>query len=92
MSIPHFRQDERAMVGPNPHDPSIAHQPCKILRVVTPIYGAHRYLIELGNGRRATLLEPTLRKIFQRSDWRSLKATWYGKPDCYIWQPKREAR
>lgn len=89
MKHPIFHPDEEARIGPYPHSGILCGRECKILRSLDPIYGEHRYLVELlDDGTRAKVLELTLRKKWSRSDWRSLRCSWYGETR-QIWQPPR---
>lgn len=81
MKHPIFHVDEEARIGPYPHSGSLCGRECKIVRNLDPIYGEHRYLVELlDDGARTRVLELTLRKRWQRSDWGMLSG---------IWQPDR---
>jgi hypothetical protein len=84
MTHPIFHPGEEARIGPWPHSGVLCGRECKIVRSLDPIYGEHRYLVELlDDHTRTKVLEVTLRKKWQRSDWGMLRG---------IWQPRREAR
>jgi hypothetical protein len=84
MKHPIFHPDEAARIGPYPHDSILSGRECKILRNLDPIYGEHRYLVQmLDDHTRVKVLELTLRKKWERCDWGMLRG---------IWKPNREAR
>jgi hypothetical protein len=81
MKHPLFHPEEEAIIGPYPADGSLIGRVCKIIEQLDPIYGEHRYLVEmLDDYTRARVLEVTLIKKWQRCDWGMLRG---------IWQPKR---
>lgn len=84
MTYPIFHPDEEARLSAYTFDWRIANQHCKVLSVLKPIGGDHRYAVKtLGDGVCSIVLESSLLKKWERSDWGMLRG---------IWQPKREAR
>lgn len=92
MNHPIFHPNEEARIGPHAYDRRMAGRECKIESLVSPEQGEWRYAVSTQSGMCTIVLESTLQKLFKRSDWGAMKSYWYGKPDCYIWRPKREAR
>lgn len=83
MKHPIFHPDEEARIGPYASDEGLRGSDCKIVQILPPICGEYRYLVATPWLIFTTVLESTLRKRFERSDWGMLRG---------IWQPKREAR
>lgn len=84
MKHPIFHPDEEARIGQFTHGGVLCGRECKVLRNLDPIYGEHRYLVELlDDGARVRVLEVTLRKKWERSDWGMLRG---------VWQPDRAPR
>lgn len=83
MNYPIFHPDEEAQINAYTADWRVSNQHCTIVRVLKPICGEHRYIVKTDEGIAATVLESSLYKRFNRSDWGMLRG---------IWQPRREAR
>jgi hypothetical protein len=83
MKHPIFHPDEEARIGRYAHDSRLIGQGCTVRCLMKPIGGEHRYGVKTESGMYTIVLESTLQKQFERSDWGMLRG---------IWQPKREAR
>lgn len=83
MKHPTFRPNEEARVGPQAFDRRMIGRVCRIESIVSPIEGEWRYVVSTPSGLSSILLESTLRKQYERGDWRDM---------AYIFWPQREAR
>lgn len=84
MKHPIFHPNEEARIGPYPHSADLCGRECKIVRDMGMVYGEYRYLVELTDDKtRVKVLELTLQKVWERSDWGMLRG---------IWQPDRQKR
>jgi hypothetical protein len=78
-----FHKGEEVRVGPQAYDRRMIGRVCRIESVKPPIEGEWRYLVTTESGLSSILLECTLRKQYERGDWRDM---------AYFFWPKREAR
>lgn len=83
MKHPVFRPNEEARVGPEAYDRRMIGHMCRIESIVSPIAGEWRYVVSLASGLSTIVLESTLKKHFERGDWRDM---------AYIVSFQREAR
>lgn len=83
MKNPSFIPGEEARVGPQAYDRRMIGRVCKIESIVTPIDGEWRYAVSTASGMSTIVLESTLRKEYERGDWRDM---------AYIFWPQRCAR
>lgn len=81
MSYPIFHPDEEAQINNFTHDWRVVGQHCTIRSVMKPIGGENRYAVRTDSGLYSVVLESSLHKRFERSDWGMLRG---------IWQPKRD--
>lgn len=83
MKHPKFHPEEEARIGPAAYDRRMIGRVCKIEDIKTPIEGEWRYLVTTESGLSSILLESTLKKQYERGDWRDM---------AYFFWPQREAR
>lgn len=83
MNIPanHYRSGEQVTIGVEAADASVRGCRGEVARIICHSHFGYVYDVNLADGRRTRVLEPTLRKIFQAGNWTG----------C-AWQPKRAAR
>lgn len=83
MSNPKFIPGEEARVGPAAYDRRMIGRVCKVEGIKAPVEGEWRYLVTTASGMSSIVLESTLKKQYERGDWRDM---------AYIFWPQREAR
>jgi hypothetical protein len=83
MKNPSFIPGEEARIGPQAYDRRMIGRVCKVESIVSPIGGEWRYAVSTASGMSTIVLESTLRKEYERGDWRDM---------AYFFWPQREAR
>lgn len=63
MSNPVFHPGEQVRVGPYAYDRRMIGKVCRVERIVTPIYGEHRYAVSAPGGMSTIVLESTLQRL-----------------------------
>lgn len=76
MKHPTFYVDEEVRVGRGAYDRRLIGAQCTVKRLMKPIAGEHRYIVETVTGITSVVLESTLQKV---------KIPW---SEC-VFQPKR---
>jgi hypothetical protein len=83
MKHPIFHPGDEARVGPQAYDRRMIGRVCRIESLASPIEGEWRYIVSTASGMSSILLEATLKKQYERGDWRDM---------AYIFWPQRCAR
>lgn len=83
MNYRRFHVGEEARIGPQAYDRRMIGRACRIESILTPLEGEWRYAVSTASGMSTIVRESTLRKEFERGDWRDM---------AYIFWPQREVR